>query len=79
MTVKLTTDAELAEIFGITVDKLHDLRKRHGWPHVRLGRFGFRFTDEHIREIVASQTVTASPSMRGTGAGLTSRSARRSA
>lgn len=77
--MKLTTDVELAALFEIPVEKLHELRKRHGWPHVRLGRFGFRFTDEQIREIVASQTVAGSPALKGTAAGLTSRSARRSA
>lgn len=77
--MKLTTDADLADLFGITVEKLHELRKKHGWPHVRLGRFDFRFTDDQIRDIVASQTVTGSPALKGTAAGLTSRSARRSA
>jgi len=37
--MKLTTDAELAERMGISLDKLHQLRKRHRWPCVRLGRF----------------------------------------
>lgn len=52
----LTTDAELADQFGITVAKLHDLRKRNGWPCVRLGRFDVRFTEEQVEQIVAMQT-----------------------
>lgn len=77
--MNLTTDAELAERFGITVDKLHDLRKKYGWPHVRLGRFEIRFTDEQIEQIVASRSVQPSKVVKGTASGLTERSARRSA
>lgn len=77
--MKLTTDTQLAEQFGLTVDKLHDLRKRHGWPHVRLSRFDVRFTDEQIQQIVASRSVAATKTFKGLAAGLTSRSARRSA
>lgn len=55
----LTTDTQLAEQFGISLEKLHELRKRHHWPHVRLGRFGFRFTDEQIRQIVAQHSAEA--------------------
>jgi hypothetical protein len=77
--VKLLSDSELAEMFDVPIGKLHELRKRHKWPHVRLGRFEFRFTEEQVRDIVASQTVTGSPALKGTAAGLTSRSAARSA
>lgn len=49
----LITDGELAEQFGIPVEKLHDLRKRNRWPFVRLGRFEIRFTPEQVEQIVA--------------------------
>ena len=80
--MKLTTDVELAEQFGVTVEKLHDLRKRYGWPHVRLSRFDFRFTEEQVAEIVASRTVAPSrraPGAPAAAAGLTERSRRRAA
>lgn len=54
--MKLTTDAELAERMGISVEKLHQLRKRHRWPCVRLGRFEYRFTEGQIEQIVAMHT-----------------------
>lgn len=76
--MRLTSDVDLAAEFGITVEKLHDLRKRYGWPHVRLSRFDFRFTDEQIAEIVASRSVSPSHSSQAAStAGLTERSARR--
>lgn len=51
--MNLTTPETLAETFGITAEKLHELRKRHHWPHVRLGRFEIRFTDAQVEQIVA--------------------------
>lgn len=55
--MKLTTDTELAEMFGLTVDELNRLRVRRGWPYVKLGRNRIRFTDEQIREIVNRESV----------------------
>jgi hypothetical protein len=57
MSLTLTTDADLAERFGITVKKLHELRLAKGWPCVKLGRFDIRFTDAQIEQIVSMQTV----------------------
>jgi hypothetical protein len=68
-------DLDLAASFGITVKKLHELRKRHHWPFVRLGRFEIRFTDEQVREIVAAQSVA--PATKQPEVGLTARSANR--
>lgn len=83
MTVKLLTPEDLAAEFGIDVDKLHDLRKRRNWPHVRLGRFDIRFTEEQARQIIAAHTVSVSSeadrASKAEGAGLTQRSAKRSA
>jgi hypothetical protein len=51
--MNLTTDAQLAEQFGITLDRLHTLRKRNRWPFVQLGRFDIRFTDAQVEQIIA--------------------------
>lgn len=74
--MNLTTDTDLADKFGITVEELHELRRRHNWPHVRFSRFVVRFTDEHIAQIVATSTVTPKRSAAGES-GLTERSAAR--
>lgn len=75
----LRTDAELAEQFGITTKKLHELRKRNAWPCVKLGRFDVRFTDEQVEQIVAmhSETPTRREQQRVTVPGQTARSAAR--
>ena len=77
--MNLTTDAALAEQFDISIEKLHELRKRHQWPHVRLGRFDIRFTDAQVEQIVALHS--AAPKKKATGsvavAGQTERSASR--
>jgi len=77
--MSLITDVQLAEQFGITVPKLHELRKRHHWPHVRLGRFEIRFTDAQVEQIVAMHSEAPKkpdkPSV--VVAGQTSRSASR--
>lgn len=77
--MKLTTEADLAEDFGLTPEKAAELRRRHQWPHVRLGRFDVRYTSEHIAAIVAMETVKSAPAKPTAIAGQTTRSARRSA
>ncbi len=54
--MRLTTDAELAEQMGISLERFHQLRKRRRWPCVRLGRFEVRFTDAQIEQIIAMHT-----------------------
>lgn len=74
----LTTDTDLASQFGITTEKLHDLRRANNWPHVRLGRFDIRFTDQQVEQIVAAQSVVPSKDSAPKGVpGLTKRSASR--
>jgi len=79
--VRLTTAAELAEQFGITVERLHELRRARSWPHVRFSRFDFRFTAEQVEQIIAMQSVTPERSAPAAAAipGQTARSRRRSA
>lgn len=57
MSPDLTTAAELAAEFGIDEEKLHILRRRHGWPCVKLGRFDVRFTAVQVEQIVQMMTV----------------------
>lgn len=79
MTTELTTDAELAERFGIDLEKLHILRRRHGWPCVKLGRFDVRFTDAQVDQILTQMTVepTKGDDERPKVPGQTARSASR--
>jgi hypothetical protein len=77
--LNLTTAADLADQLGIDEAKLHELRLRKRWPHLKLGRSDVRFTDAQIEEILAIQSarpgVTAAP--RRKAAGLTARSSAR--
>jgi len=72
----LVSDTDLAEEWGLSLKEFHALRKRHGWPHVKLGRFQYRFTRDQIAEIVATSTVKPKAQTAGES-GLTDRSARR--
>lgn len=74
---RLTTEAALAEDFGLTPEKVAELRRRHQWPHVRLGRFDVRYTDEQVAAIVAMQTVKPAAVKSAGISGQTPRSARR--
>lgn len=76
--MNLTTEADLATQFGISEAKAAELRKKKGWPHVRLTRFDVRYTDAQVEQIVAQQTVTAKKAATVAVAGQTSRSASRS-
>lgn len=78
--MKLTTEARLAEEFGLDREKVAELRRRHHWPCVRLGRFDIRYTDAQIEQIVAMHSeapkkAAAAEAVRV--AGQTSRSAAR--
>lgn len=78
--MNLTTEAQLAaEILSLSETKVADLRRRHRWPHVRLGRFDVRYTDEQVAAIVAMETVKPKAETKVGLAGQTARSARRSA
>lgn len=54
--MNLTTETQLAEQFGLDIEKASELRRRHNWPHVRLGRFDVRYTDAQVEQIVALHT-----------------------
>lgn len=59
MSVTLITMEELAEAFQIPVEELEVLRRRHRWPHVKVGRRNVRFTPGQVEEIIAMHTVDA--------------------
>jgi hypothetical protein len=75
--MRLTDETALAEQFGIPVEKVAELRRRHRWPHVRLGRFDVRYTDEQIAEIVARHTSAPKATAVPATSGQTARSAAR--
>lgn len=76
--MNLVSDAELADLFGVDLDRLHELRRRHDWPHVRLGRSEFRFTEAQVEQIVAMHTeMPSKPEPLVATVGLTARSAAR--
>lgn len=63
MSTVLLTDVVLAERLALLdtggrpdVAKLHRLRVRHGWPHVKLSRYDVRFTEQQAEQIIASLT-----------------------
>lgn len=55
--MKLVTEEQLAEDFGITVEKAAELRRKHQWPHLRLGRSEIRYTPDQVAAIIAMHTV----------------------
>ena len=76
MSVRLATEADLADILGIPETRVSELRRRYGWPHVKIGRT-FRFTTAHIEQIIASHTSAAPDSPAVVISGQTTRSASR--
>lgn len=79
---ELKTEAELAsEFLKIPEVRAAELRRKHRWPHVRLGRFDVRYTPAQVDQIIAmhSETPDAAKSTAGTSkiVGQTARSAGR--
>lgn len=75
MTAPLKTHADLADRLALPLSTTIELRKREGWPHVRLGR-KVRFTDEQIEQIITTHT-TVDQVVEKVSSGLTARSSRR--
>lgn len=57
MSTRLTTDTELADMLGVTVDLVR-LKCRHEWPSVRPKRGVWRFTEAQVQSIIDMQTTT---------------------
>ncbi|MAE64121.1 MAG: hypothetical protein CMJ18_07580 [Phycisphaeraceae bacterium] len=75
---QLKTEEDLAEILNLDggAKRVAQLRAQQKWPHVRLGRFEVRFTDDQIAEIIRSRSE-AGVKAPTKSTGLTSRSARK--
>lgn len=59
--MKLYTDADLADMLGITVPDVRTNVRTKGWPCVRPKRSVWRFTEEQVAAIVAMHSVRRSP------------------
>lgn len=53
----LRTHADLAKKLNLPLSTTVEMRKREGWPHIRLGKH-VRFTDQMVEEIVSSHVVS---------------------
>lgn len=73
--MKLHTLADLAGYLQIDESEAESLRRRHHWPHVKVGRKNVRFTETQVAAIVAQHTVGApGPKVEAVVGGQTSRS-----
>ena len=77
--MNLTTDAELAEALGITVEDVREGCRTKRWPCVRPKRSVWRFTDAQVEQIIAMQSRGSGRPAPVSTSGQTARSARRSA
>lgn len=59
--MKLHTDADVADMLGLTVADVRANVRTKGWPCVRPKRSVWRFTDEQVAAIVALHSVRRSP------------------
>lgn len=59
--MKLVTLAELANDLQIPETEAESLRRRHRWPHVKVGRRNIRFTETQVAAIIRQHTVDAAP------------------
>jgi hypothetical protein len=75
--MNLRTETELANLLAINPAKVADLRRRHNWPHIRLGRFDVRYTDAQVEQVLAIESVT--PKRSDAEAALASGQSKRSA
>lgn len=82
MTVHLTRESDLAEQLDKPVDWVAFHRCRDHWPHINLGRFDKRYTDQQIAQILAMYEVAPKAKAEATAldlaAGLTKRARRAS-
>jgi hypothetical protein len=75
--MNLRTETDLAEFLAIEPTKAAELRRRHNWPHIRLGRFDVRYTDAQVEQVLAIESVT--PKRSDTEAALANGQSKRSA
>lgn len=72
------TEAEFAEQLGASEERVGIWRRKHGWPHLRVGRT-IRYTPEHVAQIERMQTSKAKATGHASSKGQTARSVARSA
>jgi hypothetical protein len=78
VSLALTREADLAARWEMRHEQFRELRRRHGWAHVKFSRQDIRYTDAQIEQIVRDMTATGTPKPAvNEDAGLTKRSARR--
>lgn len=77
--MKLYTLTDLAEDLQISEVEAESLRRRHRWPHVKVGRRNVRFTESQVAAIIAQHTVAtvATRPVLSSDSGQTARSAKR--
>lgn len=56
MSTPLHTPDDLAQVLQVSAQQVKRRAASGEFPHVRLGR-AFRFTDEHVQQIIASHEV----------------------
>lgn len=54
----LSTEADLAELFGVSVRSIQRTRAENQWPHVKVAK-AFRFTEAQVQEIIRIQSQRA--------------------
>lgn len=57
----LYTIEEVAEALRLSRSRCYTLRKQDDWPCVAFGAHGFRFTREHVEQIILLYTKTPPP------------------
>lgn len=78
----LIDDVALAAQLDLPFDKFHQLRRDNKWPCVKFGRNVYRFTPDHVAQIIALQTrgvergTATEVKSFGSTSGLTTRSAK---
>lgn len=75
--MKLYTLTNLADDLQISETEAETLRRRHRWPHVKVGRRNVRFTETQVAAIIAQHTVDSPSVAAPFSSGQTARSQRR--
>jgi hypothetical protein len=73
----LLTPADMAKMMSIREERVHEFRRRHAWPCVRVSRKEVRFTVEQVREIIERHTQQPEPPRTPPSQGQTRLSAER--
>lgn len=58
---RLYTIEEVAEALRLSRSRCYTLRKQDDWPCVAFGKHGFRFSKDHVEQIIQMYTRTPAP------------------